>query len=57
MIATLRRLWMSLNYRYCMASAYLAQQRGEMVEVGDWLTRADEWDRAIFRDYIQRRFA
>jgi hypothetical protein len=42
---TLRRLWISLNFRYCMSSAYLAQQRGEMLEAADFLTRASEWER------------
>jgi hypothetical protein len=39
------RLWCNLNYRLCMVEAYLADNRGERVERGEWLTKAADWQR------------
>jgi hypothetical protein len=45
MRTVLIKLFISMNYRYCMASAYLASQRGDGVATADFLTRASEWER------------
>jgi hypothetical protein len=39
------KLWCSMQYRYCMSSAYLASQRGDGVAAADFLCRASDWQR------------
>ena len=41
----IRRFWISMNYRYRKAEAYLAAQRGDGVAVADFESRASEWER------------
>lgn len=53
----LNRLWASLNYRYCMASAYLAAHRGDAVAVADFEARANDWESRLLHLDIERRFA
>lgn len=53
----IRRLFASLNYRYCMASAYLAAHRGDALAVADFEARAHEWEARLVHLDINRRFA
>ena len=39
----LKRVWASLNYRYCMTERYLAAHRGEMLVAVQWERSAWEW--------------
>jgi hypothetical protein len=39
------KLWLSLNYRYCMAEAYLMSQQGRGPESAYWLGKAMDWQR------------
>ena len=39
----LKRLWASMNYRYCSSNAYLAVQRHEIIEAVWWNRQANEW--------------
>ena len=39
------RTFASLNYRYCMAKAYLLAQQGDMPGVACWQGKALDWQR------------
>lgn len=41
----LYRHFCSLNYRFCMADAYLASHRGESAISASWQASASEWER------------
>ena len=45
MLTKLWQFWCSINYRFCMSEAYLAERRGDGFAKGDWMTRAQKWDR------------
>lgn len=53
----IRRFWASLNYRYCMSAAYLAEHRGDKFEAADWACRAMHWQGEIEHIDIERRFS
>lgn len=42
----LKRLWSSLNYRYCMSQRYLASCRGETLIAVAWERQAWDWRQA-----------
>ena len=37
------RFFYAQCYAFCKSNAYLASQRGNNVEAGEWLCKADEW--------------
>lgn len=39
----LKRMWASLNYRYCMSQRYLVAQQGSMIDAIQWERQAWEW--------------
>jgi len=40
------KVWCSLNYRYCMSSAYLLSKQGNgLIASADFMSRASEWQR------------
>jgi len=42
---SLRKIFCSLNYRFCKVEAYLAENRGELIMAADYASRAMDWNR------------